>query len=107
MKLDDALRPYRGQFSKYVLLGAQKRGLSIDAVCEITGVSTARIMKMRDEKAWLTDDQFAAIESATGKSIGQLAILGANIKDKALTKLMNTTAPLRSTVRKSHTSKRA
>jgi hypothetical protein len=80
------------EFSKLVIAGLKKAGMPLVDVARITGLTEARIEKVLAKKATLTHSQMDAIERATGRSAGQLAISGAGIKDKRLTSLIDALA---------------
>lgn len=73
------------RYSKCVLLGAEKRGIALDDMACITGLSERPIRSVLQENAHLTDRQLAAIEGAASRTAGQLALAGAGITDKGLT----------------------
>lgn len=80
------------EFSKLVIAGLKKAGMPLVDVARITGLTEARIEKVLAQKAALTHPQMDAIERATGRTAGQLAMSGAGIKDKRFASVINALA---------------
>lgn len=76
-------------FSKAVLMGLESLDMSHDEIAEVTGLSRKRIEAIFQGKLSLRDSHLEKIEIASGKTAGQLAIIGAGIKDKALSEIMD------------------
>jgi hypothetical protein len=88
--LDAAMVACQGYeiFSKAVLVGMQKRGSSLKDVSRITGLSKPHLELVLKEKAIFEDSVIVAIESATGLSSGQLALLSLDNPDPQLVAIM-------------------
>jgi hypothetical protein len=83
-------------FSKAVLAGLEKQGLSRPEICRITGVSQSTLQRISSQKASFKDGQLELIERATGRTVGQLAVMSDPAANAPLAPLMNMWARTRS-----------
>jgi len=78
----------KAAYSKAVLSGLRKYGVSAERIRQITGLSQATIELILVEKATMEDRHLAMIEQAVGLTAGQLAVLSDSASGDALVSLM-------------------
>jgi hypothetical protein len=88
-------------FSKSVVKGLLKKGLTLIGAARVAKTSEARILAIQNGKASFTNGQFRAIEDAIGLSTGQIAM--STIKpSKGLAEIINASARLQRSLQKSN-----
>jgi len=82
-------------FSKHILAGLRKHGLSLSETCRITGLSQADLKLVREERLAFKHSHLRRIEQETRLSAGQLAAKRLTSKvDKPFKDLMDAWATM-------------
>ncbi len=79
---------YKADYSKAVLEGVIKRGMSKDDIAQTLGRSRAFVQDVLRAEAALSDGNLATLEQAMGTSAGKLALLSIKNPDPGLVAVM-------------------
>jgi cyanate lyase len=86
---------YKAEYSKAVLEGVSKRGMSEADIAQTLGRSRAFVQNVLREEAVLSDGNLESVERAMGTSAGMLALLSVEDPDPGLVAVMEAWAATR------------
>jgi hypothetical protein len=91
---------YSSLYSQAVLRGLLKYGMAVGDVAKVIRLPLASVKKILAGEAGLADKHLDRIESVTGKSAGQIALLSVDNPGESIVALMDASAAARIPVSK-------